>query len=56
MMGKITMKSKATRKQNEVRRDIEQYSSCLGDIRKYIHLFKLLQGVIPPHLYMVMER
>ena len=29
MMGKITMKSEATRKQNEVRRDIEQYSSCM---------------------------
>ena len=36
MMGKITMKSETTGKQNEVRRDIEQYSSCLGDIRKYI--------------------
>ena len=44
MMGKITMKSEATRKQNEVRRDIEQYSSCLGDIRKYITLIHAFAG------------
>ena len=36
MMGKITIKSEGTRKQNVVRRDIEQNSSCLGNIRKYI--------------------
>ena len=44
MIGKITTKSEATRKQNEVRRDIEQYSSCLGDIRKYITLIHAFAG------------
>ena len=44
MMGKITMKSEATRKKNEVRRDIEQYSSCLGDIKKYITLIHAFAG------------
>ena len=44
MMWKITMKCKAKRKQNEVRRDIEQYSSCIGDIRKYITLIHAFVG------------
>ena len=44
MMGKINVKSEATRKQNKVRRDIEQYSSCLGDIRKYITLIHTFAG------------
>ena len=44
MMGKITIKSEGTRKQNEVRRDIEQNSSCLGDIRKYITLIHAFAG------------
>ena len=44
MIEKITMKSEATRKQKDVRRDIEQCSSCLGDIRKYITLIHAFAG------------